>query len=78
MVDMLCRIDDQLKKYVIHTASDHNIMYGKLNNVIYRTWLKAILFYIKLATQLHQWGYIMNPYDTFIWNKMVNGKQITV
>ena len=43
-----------------------------------RRWLGAILFYKKLATQLHNWDYIMNPYDSCTFNKMVNGKQITV
>ena len=38
----------------------------------------AILFCEKLAIQLHEWGYVMNPYDMCTFNKMVNGKQITV
>ena len=53
-------------------------MFGKLDKAVYDTLLGAILFYEKLAVQLHKWGYIMNPYDACTFNKMVNGKQITV
>ena len=53
-------------------------MFGKLDKAVYGTLLGAILFYEKLAVQLHDWGYIMNPYDTCTFNMMVNGKQITV
>ena len=53
-------------------------MYGKLDKSVYSTLLGAILFYEKLATQMHDCGFIMNPYDACTWNKMVNGKQLTV
>ena len=53
-------------------------MFGKLDKTVYSTLLGAILFYEKLAVQLHKWGYIMNPYDACTFNKMVNDKQITV
>ena len=50
----------------------------KLDKAVYGTLLGAILFYEKLAVQLHDWGYVMNPYNACMFNKMVNGKQITV
>ena len=53
-------------------------MFGKLNEAVYGTLLRAILFYEKLAVQLHNWGYIMNRYNACTFNKMVNDKQTTV
>ena len=53
-------------------------MFGKLDKAVYGTLLGAIVFYEKLAVQLHKWGYIMNPYNACTFNKMVNGKQIRV
>lgn len=77
MEDMLLEIDPTLKEYVI-TRGQYKLMYGKLDKAVYRTLLGAILFYEKLATQLHEWDFIMNPYDACTWNKMVNGKQLTI
>ena len=53
-------------------------MFGKLDKAVYGILLGTILFYEKLAVQLHEWGYVMNPYNACTFNKMVNGKQITV
>ena len=78
MVDILCEINSSLKDKIVHTKNGKTFMFGKLDKAVYGTLLKAILFYEKLAVQLHNWGYIMNPYDTCTFNKMVNSKQITV
>ena len=78
MVDMLCKIDNTLKDKVVQTKNGNKFMFGKLDKAVCGTLLGAILFYEKLAVQLHEWGYIMNPYDACTFNKMVNGKQITV
>ena len=75
---MLCEIDSSLKKRIVYSKNVQKYMYGKLNKDVYGTLLGAILFYKKLATQLHDWDCIMNPYDVCIFYKMVNGKQITV
>ena len=78
MVDMLCKTDNILKDKVVWTKNGNKFMFGKLDKAVYGTLLGAILFYEKLAVQLHNWGYIMNPYNACTFNKMVNGKQITV
>ena len=36
------------------------------------------LFRKKIIKQLYNWDYLMNPYDHSTFNKMVNGKQITI
>ena len=78
MVNMLCGINSSLKDKIIHTKNGQKSMYGKLNKAKYGTLLGAILFYEKLAVKLHDWNYIMNPYDACTFNNMVNGRQITV
>ena len=77
MVDMLLEIDPTLKEHMI-SRGWYKMMYGKLNKIVYGTLLGTILFYEKLATQLHKWDFIMNKYDSCTWNKMVNGKQLTI
>ena len=78
MIDMQCEIDSSLKDRIVHTKNGQKFMFGKLNKDVYSTLLGAILFYEKLTVQLHNWGYIINLYDTCTFNKMIDGKQITV
>ena len=78
MVDMLCEIDSSLKDKIVRIKNGNKFMFGKLDKAVYGMLLGAILFYEKSAVQLYKWGYIMNPYDTCTFNKMVNGKHITV
>ena len=78
MVDMLCEIDNTLVDKIVRTNNSNKLMFGKLDKAVYGTLLAAILFYEKLVVQLHEWGYVMNTYNACTFNKMVNGKQITV
>jgi hypothetical protein len=38
----------------------------------------ALLFYRKLVANLESDGFVLNPYDLCVANKVVNGKQMTV
>ena len=38
----------------------------------------SLLHYKKLRRSLEEWGFEFNPYDPFVANKMINGKQMTV
>ena len=38
----------------------------------------ALLAYKKLAKLFRKWDFKMNPYDAYVWDKMVNGKQFTI
>ena len=45
---------------------------------VYGTLLAAIIFYKKLSKHLRKHGFVCNDYDMCTFNKMVNGKQLTV
>ena len=38
----------------------------------------SLLYYKKFTNRLLSKGFIMNPYDTCVWNKKVHGKQLTI
>ena len=79
MVKMLCEIDPSYKSKVVYTKDGQiKFLYGKLEKVVYRTILGAILFYNKMSSQLENWGFKKNPHGEFIWNKTVDGEQLTV
>ena len=79
MVDMLLEIDK--KKYgpcVTINGKQEKAIYVRLNKAIYGTIRAACLFQEKLSSKLIKWGFQLNPYDSCVAKKMVNGKQMTV
>ena len=49
-----------------------------LNKALYGTLQAALLFWKDLSGALQEWGYVINPYDRCVANKVVNGTQHTV
>jgi hypothetical protein len=78
MVDMICQIEPSYIKCIKHGRNKRKWIIGKLSKAIYGTLLGARLFYDKLRGLLEEWGFIINDYDECTFNKMVNGKQLTV
>jgi hypothetical protein len=54
------------------------VIYVLCKKAIYGTMNAALLAYKKLAKLFREWGFKMNPYDPCVWNKIVNGKQLTI
>ena len=56
----------------------HHYLYVKLNKALYGLLRAALLFYKKLRRELKAMGFVVNPYDPCVANRMVNRKQQTV
>jgi hypothetical protein len=78
MVDMICQIEPKYVKCIKYGRNKRKWMIGKLSKAIYGTLLGARLFYDKLRGLLEDWDFIINDYDECTFNKMVDGKQLTV
>jgi hypothetical protein len=78
MVDMICQIEQSYIKCIKYGRNKRKWMIGKLSEAIYGTLLGACLFYDKLRGLLEKWEFIINAYHECTFNKMVNGKQLTV
>jgi hypothetical protein len=78
MVSMICDIDPKYKKNVVFGKNGKKYIYAKLSKAVYGTLLGVILFYQKISKQRIEWGYEPNCYDRCTFNKMINGKQITI
>ena len=78
-VKIICRIDKRYEKCV-KKLKDNNrkFMYGKLNRVSYGTILRTKFFFNKLLLELVKLGFEQNPCNYYTWNKMVNGKKLSV
>ena len=53
------------------------LSYCEAQEAIYGTLKAALLFYKKFIKDLVDYGFAVNPYDVCVWNKMVQGKQLT-
>jgi hypothetical protein len=53
-----------------HRVAPASLLYGTLR--------AALLFWQKLSKTLQSWGFVINPYDWCVANKIINGKQCTV
>ena len=54
------------------------MLYVKLYRALYGCLKSALLFYRKLWGDLCQQGFIMDPYDPCVVNKMIDGHQMTI
>ena len=54
------------------------MLYVHITKAIYGLLVSDMLFYEKLATDLQKEGYIINPYNPCMANKIINGRQHTV
>jgi hypothetical protein len=66
------------KKYINIDANNQPILYVKLQKALYGCLRITLLFYQKLVGDLKSRGFELNPYDSYVSNKMINGKQFTL
>jgi hypothetical protein len=78
MVDMLLEIDYEMYSPYITYEGKNKVLYVELLKALYGTLRASRLFWEKLSGKLVEWGFTLNPYDSCVANKMINGKQCTV
>ena len=54
------------------------MLYVRALNAIYGIMKAALIFYQKLLGDLMTIGFELNPYDPYVANKIINGKQLTL
>ena len=79
LVDMLCRLaPDVYKDYIIVDWHGNKQLLVKCLNALYSSMVASLLYYKKFTRSLRSKGFKMNPYDPCVWNKVVDGKQLTI
>ena len=53
-------------------------LYVQIDKALYGMLQSSLLFYKKLVKDLTKNGFIINPYDPCVANKVINGKQLTI
>jgi Reverse transcriptase (RNA-dependent DNA polymerase) len=78
MAELLVKLDPKLYRKYVQTTNGKSVLYVQLKKALYGTLKAALLFWKKLTTKLKEWGFIINPYDWCVANKLINGKQCTI
>jgi hypothetical protein len=66
------------RKYITVDRKGTAILYVKMQKALYGLLRSALLFYNKLVADLESDGFVLNPYDSCVANKIVDGKQMTI
>ncbi|GAX11354.1 hypothetical protein FisN_22Lu047 [Fistulifera solaris] len=78
MVRILTNINpSKYEKYVV-TERGEPVLYVRLKKALYGTLRAAYLFWQLLTKTLEKWGFVINPYDRCVANKMIDGHQCTI
>ena len=78
MADLLMEIDYDM--YHPHMVKEKGkpVIYVELLKALYGTLRAARLFWETLSGKLQEWGFTINPYDSCVANKDIDGQQCTI
>ncbi|CAJ1934800.1 unnamed protein product [Cylindrotheca closterium] len=77
LVDMMIRLEPRYRDYVV-IENGKRVIYVRVLRAIYGMLEASMLWYKKLREDMEKHGFVFNPYDGCIANKIVNGKQQTI
>ena len=76
LVDILVKIaPDVYGPFVAEDKKGEKVLLVQCLNALYGTMVASLLYYEKFTNSLQSNGFIMNPYDSCVWNKVIKGKQ---
>jgi hypothetical protein len=79
LVDILTDIaPDVYKPYVTKDKKGVKQVIVQCQSALYGTMVTSLLYYRKFVKSLTDIGFVINPYDPCVANKMIDGKQMTI
>ena len=78
LVDILIKANEKYAKFAHVTKTGQKVMYLRLKKALYGTLTAARLFWENLTGKLEKIGFKLNPYDSCVANKIINGHQCTI
>ena len=77
LLDTMCKVNPEYEKSVF-MENNKNILYLRLLKALYVCVKAELLWYELVYTTLKDMGFVLNPYDKCVANKMDNGNQCTI
>ena len=78
LAELLIEVAPEVYQDYVVIERGQTILYLELQKALYGMLQSALLFYQKLRHDLENVGFVVNPYDPCVANKMVEGSQLTV
>jgi hypothetical protein len=79
LVDILVEIaPDVYRSYVTKDKKGVAQLLVQCQNTLYGTMVASLLYYRKFAKSLTDIGFVINPYDPCVANKIIDGNQMTI
>ena len=78
MAELMVQIPPEIYRKYVTVKNGKPILYVKLQKALYGNLQAALLFWQNLSGTLQDWGFEINPYDSCVANKIINGKQCTI
>jgi hypothetical protein len=79
LTELMVKTAPKIYRKCVSMGSDNKqIVYVKLQKALYGCLRSALLFYLKLLTDLKDNNFVLNPYYPCVANKAVKGKQFTI
>jgi hypothetical protein len=78
IAEMLVKLDPKLYRKYVRDENGKSVLYVELLKASYGTLKAALLFWKLLSKKLVSWGFVINPYDWCVANKIIDGKQCTI
>ncbi len=70
LCEIMTRIDPKLyQKYITKDKKENSVLYVQLYKSLYGLLRSALLFYKKFRKELEDYGFVMNPFDPWVFTK---------
>ncbi len=76
LAELMAKTDPKLYRNYLVDKKGKEVLYLRLQKALYSMMKSALLLYQKCLSELRSMGFIINPYDPCIANKIVNGNQL--
>ena len=77
-MDLYLEVDPSIESKVVTRKDGKKRLYTRMNKALYGHMRSGRLFYEHISRTLDKMGFECNPDELCVWNKQVNGKQMTV
>ena len=74
---MMCEINPEYKQFV-RMEGKTSVLYLSVLRALYGCIESALQWYILYKSTLEKEGFVLNPYDLCVANKVINQKQFTI
>jgi hypothetical protein len=78
LAKLLTKVDPDLYTKFLSKENGKDIMYVRLTKALYGMLQAALLFWKDLTGYLEGHGFVLNPYNNCVANKMIDGAQCTI